>query len=117
MTWQRGMGQVYADGIHRAGTGMPTAAVTTRRRRLNVVKRSALTARAMPTAAPMPTGPVGVPRAVPTASYMPTAPSAYMYLCRRFFYAYGLAVGIAAFMPTGAVGKRSFSGSVWPSRA
>ncbi|XBH59898.1 hypothetical protein VPH35_114572 [Triticum aestivum] len=116
MAWQRGMGQVYADGSrHRAGTGMPTAAVTTRRRRLNVVKRSALTARAMPTAAPMPTGPVGVPRAVPTASYMPTAPSAYMYLCRRLFYAYGLplAVGIAAFMPMGAVGKRSFSGSVW----
>ena len=74
----------------------------------------------MPTAGPMPTGPVGVPRAVPTAWYMPTAPSAYMYLCRRLFYAYGLplAVGIAAFMPTGAVGidlavgKRSFSGSV-----
>uniref|UniRef100_N1R146 Uncharacterized protein n=1 Tax=Aegilops tauschii TaxID=37682 RepID=N1R146_AEGTA len=34
MTWQRGMGQG-----HRAGTGMPTAAVTTRRCRLNVVKR------------------------------------------------------------------------------
>ena len=101
---------------HRAGTGMPMAAVTTRRRRLNVVKRSALTARAMPTAAPMPTGPVGVPRAVPTASSMPTAPSAYMDLCRRLFYAYGLplAVGIAAFMPTGAVGKRSFSGSERP---
>ena len=66
----------------------------------------------MPTTAPMPTVPVGVSRAVPTASSMPTAPSAYMDLCRRLFYAYGLplAVGIAPFMPTGAVGIDSVVG-------